>query len=70
MAGAQVLDGANNFEETQSKFPNLRETRSKLGKLKGACQSVVGRRVLLFLGEKKTKQKMGLEERKNSIIIL
>ena len=68
MAGAQVLDGANNFEETQSKFPNLRETRSKLGKLKGACQSVVGRRVLLFLGEK--KQKMGLEERKNSIIIL
>ena len=37
---AQVLDGANNFDETQSKFPNLRETQSKLGKLKGACQSV------------------------------
>ena len=35
-AAAQVLDGANNFEETQSKFPNLRETRSKLGKVKGA----------------------------------
>ena len=40
MAAAQVLDGANNFDETQSKFPNLRETRSKLGKVKGACQSV------------------------------
>ena len=36
MAAAQVLDGANNFEETQSKFPNLSETRSKLGKVKGA----------------------------------
>ena len=68
MAGAQVLDGANNFEETQSKFPNLRETRSKLGKLKGACQSVVGRRVLLFLGEKKTKQKKGEEELNHNIV--
>ena len=68
MVGAQVLDGANNFEETQSKFPNLRETRSKLGKLKGACQSVVGRRVLLFLGEKKTKQKKGEEELNHNIV--
>ena len=38
---AQVLDGANNFDETQSKFPNLRETPAKLAELKGARQSVV-----------------------------
>ena len=39
---AQVLDGANNFDETQSKFPNLRETPTKLAELKGARQSVGG----------------------------